>query len=174
MLNLTSLVQDYKTFLNLSMHIIYTYTFLDKNLCFCWKSSQVGIGFFLFQFFFQSKYIDAFDRLLLVADYPLPEALLPECLISESGKNYRGTQWVTEDGIPCMPWNVSSVQKVWIYIFTNTSTNRHHGFRSDARWRPLFKSFVKTMYEWRFSPTSWTSRKSYIVVSDNCRVPEKS
>lgn len=44
--------------------------------------------------------------------YPLPEATLPECVISESGENYRGTQWVTGDGDACMPWNVSSVRKV--------------------------------------------------------------
>ncbi|KAL4096525.1 hypothetical protein QTP88_021464 [Uroleucon formosanum] len=42
--------------------------------------------------------------------YPLPEAALPECVISESGENYRGTQWITEEGDPCVPWNVSSVR----------------------------------------------------------------
>lgn len=47
-----------------------------------------------------------------VAVYPLPEAALPECVISESGENYRGTQWITEEGDPCVPWNVSSVRTV--------------------------------------------------------------
>lgn len=44
--------------------------------------------------------------------YPLPEAVLPECVISESGENYRGSQWITGDGDPCVPWNVSSVRTV--------------------------------------------------------------
>ncbi|VVC27876.1 Immunoglobulin-like fold,Kringle,Kringle-like fold,Thrombospondin type-1 (TSP1) repeat,Kringle [Cinara cedri] len=43
--------------------------------------------------------------------YPVPESVLPECAVSESEKNYRGTQWTTYDGLPCVAWNVSLVRK---------------------------------------------------------------
>lgn len=62
-----------------------------------------------------------------VAAHPLPKAAIPECSISESSVDYRGTQWIDRDGEPCVPWNVSSVRKVSIkhthaaYIFTTIS-----------------------------------------------------
>lgn len=54
-----------------------------------------------------------------IADYPLPEAILPECVLSESGENYHGTQWITENGERCVPWNVWSVRKVRTHIKFN-------------------------------------------------------
>lgn len=59
--------------------------------------------------------------MVIFLDHPLPNAVLPECVISESGENYQGTQWITENGEACVPWNISSVRKVSqsiiLYIF---------------------------------------------------------
>jgi len=57
--------------------------------------------------------------ILFVVVYPLLEAALPECGISESSENYRGTQWITENGDPCLSWNISSVRKVSLNIGSN-------------------------------------------------------
>ncbi|PSN55984.1 hypothetical protein C0J52_02152 [Blattella germanica] len=34
----------------------------------------------------------------------VPAALPPECLISEKKFNYKGSQWISKSGLPCIPW----------------------------------------------------------------------
>ncbi|CAG2060636.1 unnamed protein product [Timema podura] len=33
-----------------------------------------------------------------------PEAMTPECAISQAEVGYHGTQWVTDTGLACIPW----------------------------------------------------------------------
>ncbi|XP_050534998.1 uncharacterized protein LOC126902018 [Daktulosphaira vitifoliae] len=44
-------------------------------------------------------------------NYPLPQAELPECTISLSGYQYSGSQWITENGEQCLPWNITELRK---------------------------------------------------------------
>lgn len=34
-----------------------------------------------------------------------PQAFLPECALGKEETNYNGTQDITTEGLPCVPWN---------------------------------------------------------------------
>lgn len=71
-----------------------------------------------------------------------PQAFLPECALSKEEMNYNGTQDITSDGLPCLPWNsqklvaedygtitkTESILQRWNYCRNPTGSSRGNSF----------------------------------------------
>ncbi|XP_074036621.1 tyrosine-protein kinase hopscotch isoform X2 [Leptinotarsa decemlineata] len=65
-----------------------------------------------------------------------PPAFLPECALNSQESNYKGTQDITSEGLPCLPWSASnllgkevkfsndSTLKAWNYCRDPSGTNK--------------------------------------------------